>query len=50
MTVMLIPEQLAEATDLGSEGELAEPEDNEAVVRKLAALLAHAYVDMPLFP
>ena len=50
MTVTLIPEQLAEATDLGTEPEVVEPEDKMAEVRKLAALLAQAYVAMPLFP
>ena len=50
MTVTLIPEQLAEATDVGTQREFVEPEDKMADVRKLAALLAQAYVDMPLFP
>lgn len=50
MTVTSIPEQLAEATDLDSEREIVEPEDQMADVRKLAALLAPAYVAMPLFP
>ena len=50
MTVTSIPEQLAEVTDLGPEPELVEPEDNKADVHELAALLAHAYIEMPLFP
>lgn len=50
MTVTLIPEQLAEATGVGTQGEIVEPEDKTADVRKLAALLAQAYVAMPLFP
>ena len=50
MTVTMIPEQLAEATECGSEPEFDEPEDKMADVRKLAALLAQAYVAMPLFP
>lgn len=50
MTVTLIPEPLAEAADLATEREFVEPEDKLADVRKLAALLAYAYIDMPLFP
>lgn len=50
MTVTLIPEQLAEATGVGAEREIVEPGDKMADVRKLAALLAQAYVAMPLFP
>ena len=50
MTVTLIPVQLAEATDFGTESELVEPEEEKADLHKLAALLAHAYIDMPLFP
>ena len=49
MTVTLIPEQVAEAIDPGTEGELVEPEDN-GEIQKLAALLAQSFVAMPLFP
>lgn len=50
MTVTAIPEQLAEATDSGAEREVVEPEDEMAEVRELGALLAQAYVALPLFP
>jgi hypothetical protein len=50
MTVTLIPEQLAEATDLDTAPELVDPDDKKADVHRLAALLAQAYVALPLFP
>jgi hypothetical protein len=50
MTVTLIPQQLTEASDLGTEPELVEPEDEHTDVPKLAALLGQAWVAMPLFP
>ena len=50
MTITLNPEHLAEATDLGTEHEFDEPEDKKTDIQQLAALLAQAYVALPLFP
>ena len=50
MTVTLIPQQLAEETDVGNESENVQAEQTNAQVQKLAELLAQAYVATPLFP
>jgi hypothetical protein len=48
MTVTLIPQQPAEETDVANPGPVAT--EHKPDVRRLAVLLAQAYVFMPLFP
>jgi hypothetical protein len=48
MTVTLSPQQLAEETDV--DNAIVEPDHAKLAVQQLAALLAQAYVAMPLFP
>ena len=50
MTDTLIREQPSGAVDAGKEAELVKPEGEKAELRKLAELLAQAYVVLPLFP
>ena len=50
MTVTLSPEQVTEGTDVGHQSEIVTTEHPNADVQELAALLAQAYVFMPLFP
>jgi hypothetical protein len=50
MTVTIIPQQLAEETDVDNESAIVEPDHAKADVQQLAALLAQAYIPMPLFP
>ena len=49
MTVTLSPQPLADGTDVDNESEVVTTEHTRDV-RELAALLAQAYVAMPLFP
>jgi hypothetical protein len=49
MTVTLIPQHLADQTDV-DDGHEVELEHAQADLQQLAALLAQAYVALPLFP
>lgn len=50
MTVTLSPEQMTEGGDVDHQSEIVTTEPPKADVQELAALLAQAYVFMPLFP
>jgi hypothetical protein len=50
MTVTLSPQQLAEETNVDNESAIVQPDHAKPAVQQLAALLAQAYVAMPLFP
>ena len=50
MTISLIPQQLTETTEVGNQSEVVEAEETKTNMQILAALLAEAYVAMPLFP
>ena len=50
MTVTLSPQPLADGTDVDNESEVVTTDHTRADVQELAALLAQAYVAMPLFP
>ena len=50
MTITLSPQPLADGIDVESESEVVETDHTRADVHELAALLAQAYVAMPLFP
>ncbi len=50
MTVTLSPQPLADGTDADNESEVVETARTKPDIQELAALLAQAYVAMPLFP
>ena len=50
MTATLIPQQLDEEADVDTGPAIVEFEPAKADTHRLAALLAQAYIAMPLFP
>lgn len=50
MTATLIPQQIDDQTDVETAPAVVEPEPAKADTHQLAALLAQAYIAMPLLP